>query len=111
MDFIDVRSKARDAQDRIQEKRAERSTNYFPYLIRVVSATREKKTRRGNKHRGPKENKAPRVNNREEKKKDSGCFNYGKQGYQARDYCQLKKDNPTSFTRRGEGSNIIAIVT
>ena len=58
MDFTDARSKARDTQDRIQEKRAERSTNYFPYLTRVALATKEKKTRRGNKNRGPKENKA-----------------------------------------------------
>ena len=80
-DFTDVRSKARDAWNRIQERKAERTANYFPYPIRVVSATREKKTRRGNKYRGPKENKAPRVDNRGEKKKDSGYFNYGKQGH------------------------------
>ena len=86
MDFINTRSKARDAQDRIQERRAERSTNYFLYPARVALATKEKKTYRGNKNRGPKENKAPRVNNPGEKKKDAGYFNYGKQGYQAKDY-------------------------
>ena len=58
MDFINVRSKARDTQDRIQERKAERFTNYFPYLIRVVSAIREKKTYRGNKYYRPKENRA-----------------------------------------------------
>ena len=58
MDFIDARSKARDAWDRMQERKAERSTNYFLYFIRVALATREKKTRRGNKNRGPKENRA-----------------------------------------------------
>ena len=58
MDFINARSKARDAQDRIQERRAERSANYFPYPTRVVLATKEKKTRRGNKNYRPKENRA-----------------------------------------------------
>ena len=86
MDFINARSKARDAQDRIQERRVERFTSYFPYPVRVVLATREKKTRYRNKNRRPKENRAPRVNNPREKKKDAGYFNYGKQGYQAKDY-------------------------
>ena len=42
----------------MQEKRAERSTNNFPYPIKAVSAIREKKTHKGNKLRGPKENRA-----------------------------------------------------
>ena len=86
-DFADIRSKARDAWDRIQERRAERSANYFLYPTRVVLATKEKKTRRGNKNRRPKENKAPRVSNPGKKKKDIRYFNYGKQGYWAKDYC------------------------
>ena len=80
-DFTDIRSKARDAWDKMQEKRAERSANHFPYPARAVLVTKEKKTRRGNKNRRPKENRAPRVNNHRGKKKDSRCFNYRKQGY------------------------------
>ena len=62
----------------MQERRAERSANYFLYLARVVSATKEKKTRRRNKNYRPKENRALRVNNPGEKKKDAGYFNCGK---------------------------------
>ena len=80
-DFADVRSKARDAWDRMQERRAERTANYFLHPIRATSATREKKTRRGNKHCGPKENKALRANYPGEKKKNSEYFNCRKQGH------------------------------
>ena len=44
MDFVNARSMARDTWDRIQERRAERSANYFLYPIRVALATKEKKT-------------------------------------------------------------------
>ena len=65
----------------MQERRAERSANHFPHPTRAVLATKEKKTQRGNKNRGPKENRAPRINSPGKKKKDTGCLNYRKQGY------------------------------